>query len=947
MKYSIKNFAGTACFLLMGGSAAAEYFPNPCYCGQLTDYKQSWIANSGGVPATHVPHSMRALYVHPDGRAVTICEWDEGGTNIGVFKDNAIVCVPKNSGTGSYGRNSGAALAMDDRYIYQLMRFNGRSGANSNMNSNGLPQFPPANNDIEWQVVNLYDAETGNESRFDRGYGPGGNMMIIATQADRCPKGIAVTDKYLVASLPRNSKDEYSTDSLMIYDKTNLNGVAIRRFKIEKAGYIYADRKGYVWILQDKKIVPVNLSTGAILERAVVTLPADADIKSFSIDTRSGRERLLLANSGKDMNVLIYTNIYAAPTLTSTFGVTGGIFSTADGYKRGQMGPLRFEGPTGVGVDNDGNIYVSNMFVGSTGATLHAYKEATGELLWKQEGLVFTATADFDNTLPNRVYCPERIYDIDYSKSECRIDHLVATTVDPFNFPGDLRLEPNPPSPIKTGVFKRKIKGTDYLFVGNMYSTTLAGYRFDPEKWGYIAVPFMKIMADKLSFWYDANADGQPDDKETVITSANGGTFSQYVDSEGTIWMADRSQVAGKKAFLRRWRVLPELKNGFIQYGPEEICELPSYITDISRVLYDPEKDELILGGYTTSRPWTNPKLWGQVGTTILIYDNATKKLADNAPDLWTPKVQIDLPFDIKGDDGRNTGEDIKGMMFTENYIYGQQQQGGVINVYSRHDGDYLGNISPTAVVQRQSGWTDFTFAMNARENADGTTEILAEENAFAKVVHYKLNSLDAKMTRLGDLIPYRIQVLDPQGRAFDIDRIHEDDPIRFQVWVKNIARGPVTKRRANIQNRCTVRFNLVDVKSGEKIYTVLSDNYEQDIQGGETLLFTPGASASEWKYKSGDYRLEIYVNYGNAGNECRTDNNQDAVTFGGVAQTAGIDEVEFGRTVDYRIINVAGVVVRQESADTPDLSCLSAGIYCIEQTDDAGNRKSEKIIIK
>ena len=99
-------------------SSSLNGYPNDCHCGDLTDYQTSWIANSGGVPRTHVPHSMDALFVRGDGTVATICNWDEGGTNVGLFKDNVIVCVPEESGTGSWGRNSGKAVVwMINMYI--------------------------------------------------------------------------------------------------------------------------------------------------------------------------------------------------------------------------------------------------------------------------------------------------------------------------------------------------------------------------------------------------------------------------------------------------------------------------------------------------------------------------------------------------------------------------------------------------------------------------------------------------------------------------------------------------------------------------------------------------------------------------------------------------------------------------------------------------------------
>lgn len=93
----------------------------------------------------------------------------EGGTNVGVFKNNQIICIPQNSGTGSYGRNSGKEVTMDDKYIYQLMRFNGRSGGNDELNGNGRRKFPPKTNGVEWQVIHRYDAETGLEASFPCG----------------------------------------------------------------------------------------------------------------------------------------------------------------------------------------------------------------------------------------------------------------------------------------------------------------------------------------------------------------------------------------------------------------------------------------------------------------------------------------------------------------------------------------------------------------------------------------------------------------------------------------------------------------------------------------------------------------------------------------------------------------------------------------------------------
>ena len=85
------------------------------------EYNTSWIANDGGWEESHIPHDMLNMYVHTDGTVATICNWDEGGTNVGVFRDGRLISRPEGSGTGGWGRFSGAQVVLDDKYVYQLL----------------------------------------------------------------------------------------------------------------------------------------------------------------------------------------------------------------------------------------------------------------------------------------------------------------------------------------------------------------------------------------------------------------------------------------------------------------------------------------------------------------------------------------------------------------------------------------------------------------------------------------------------------------------------------------------------------------------------------------------------------------------------------------------------------------------------------------------------------
>ncbi len=226
---------------------------------------------------------------------------------------------------------------------------------------------------------------------------------------------------------------------LKIYDKTTMAPSATAGGALEitegEAGYIVADKKGFVWMYQPdmNRIVAISLTNGAVRPQSVIEIPEGVEVNSFGVDPY--KNRVLVPNRGKDLNVLIYTDIYNTPTLTSTFGVTGGIYVKSpkpaeEGggeYQEGEMGHLRFPGPTGVGVDAAGNIYISNMFVNTATAILYSYKEDTGELNWKLEGLSFTGTADFSTTNRWLMNTPDKLHKVNYNKAGGRLDRLVAS----------------------------------------------------------------------------------------------------------------------------------------------------------------------------------------------------------------------------------------------------------------------------------------------------------------------------------------------------------------------------------------------------------------------------------------------------------------------------------------------------------------------------------------
>ncbi len=717
---------------------------NAQFVSDLSDYQTSWIANDGGTPYSHIPHSMESIFVREDGVVASICGWDEGGTNVGVWKDGKIYSIPFESGTGSWGRNSGKAVAVDDNYVYQLMSFNGNSGDDGvSKNTNGLQRFPPKGS--EWQLVARFGVTTGTQSRFPTGYGPGGSLMLVAKQTGRYLEGLAINGNDLIVAVPGVPEQNIS-DSLKIYDKTTMSASQTSNggFRVTEGGvgYISADKRGFVWMLQPSlnRIVAISLTNGSIRSQSTIVLPEGVEAKSFVVDTYNNR--ILVPNRGKDQNVLIYTNIYTAPVQSSTFGVKGGIYvkspkpaSEGGGeYLQGEVGHMRFPGPTGVGVDGSGNIYISTMFPTTSTTILYSYKEETQELNWKLEGLVFTSTADFNLKQDNLVNGTDKLYEVDYSKLGGRLDKLIASTHDAFTFPNDFRCFP---SPIICGVFNRIIDGKEFMFVTNMYSSILGAYRYDKENYGYIAIPCMEVRAEYV--WKDKNGDGQKTDDEINTFPSRINTFSLYPDRDGNIWMTDAVSAPTNIQF-KLFRLKGVNEKGVLEYEEPVSYRLPSYIIEAGRVIYDAERDEMLITCYTQANPNPNSAIWGRAGSTVLTYKNMKEKFANISKvpsEQWTYDQELLIPVATS-----NENSSSKSIAFAGDYLFIFLTRNGEINVYNRDTKEYIGQITPGSEVGKTSGWTDITYALNARKNANGTYELLGEENGYAKVMHYLIRSL-------------------------------------------------------------------------------------------------------------------------------------------------------------------------------------------------------------
>ena len=126
-------------------------------------YTNSWIGNTYGTPADHIAHTIDTIYVTPSGKVATITGWDEGGANAALYSSTgAKIGIPVQSGTGSWGRNSGSAVFVDDNYLYQSMRQDTGSGVSPN------PDHTPRDSTSVWKCIRRYNHD-GSPAPFEPG----------------------------------------------------------------------------------------------------------------------------------------------------------------------------------------------------------------------------------------------------------------------------------------------------------------------------------------------------------------------------------------------------------------------------------------------------------------------------------------------------------------------------------------------------------------------------------------------------------------------------------------------------------------------------------------------------------------------------------------------------------------------------------------------------------
>jgi hypothetical protein len=687
----------------------------------------SWIGNAFGTPNDHIMQTINYMYVRPDGAVAAITDWEEGGHNVTVFKNGAQMCYPVESGTGSWGRMSGRSVTLDSQYVYQAMSQHGNDGGNyPALNANGLYQNPPPGR-ITWQCVRRYfitnTGQASNGARFDSGYGYDGSFLIIA-DSGALPTGLCVDNGELFVADPNNG------GSIKVYNTASLRRTPVRGWSMTRPGQLAVDSAGYLWMLRVRDSVNapeiIRFSKTGVMHSQRIDFVDSLVPQCFGVDAR--RNRILVSNDGPAQNVLIYTNITTTPQLSSTFGATGGINSGTPG----QVAPLKFNGPTGVGCDSAGNIYVASN---ATGVVLESYT-SQGQRRWQLQGLEFVDNASLDPASQTDVYTKHEHFKLDYTKSTPGSEwSYVGCTLNRFKYPSDPRWHSS-----SDAAWVRTMGGRRFLILTDMYTSFLQFFRFSPLTDGETAIPCATISNGTFApwvtsgygvTWIDKNGNGDYDNGE--FESANDYPYigGWWVDSIGDAWKVVRRSSPDIGIIKYPFQGLNAY--GVPQYtNATRISQAaPSIFTDPHKLEYYPASDRMYLAGFTSDYPAPGDAAGG-LGTEVIRYDN----WSTGSPSMrWRIRVPL---TDTTAAMSASNMPDGAGMSVCGDYLFIVSGRNRLAWVYSVATGTRVGEILPGPEIGSSYGWVDIPYGIRAFKRSSGEYTIFVEDDANAKVIMYR-----------------------------------------------------------------------------------------------------------------------------------------------------------------------------------------------------------------
>lgn len=727
--------------LILFGVGWAEAGPPPFDSPTLA-HATSWVGNSYPGTPRWVQQDIRAMAVTADGTVFTNVEWEEGGGNVGEYRDGELIRYAWH--THGWGAGGGRSVAVNARYLFIGMAMGNEGGGlkdESTWPSKGL----------KWLGVSRrWRSDIARPAPFAGGKGGQGDtleesFLVVAEVPDEggIPlAGIVATDTELFVSDP-------NAGIIKVFDCETM--APVRGWRVERAGPLAIDRRGNVTMLEAP--LPDRSQRVLVFDRSgkparQFTLPEGTIASAIGCQ----EDRLLVADISTRQQILIYEPGLDSGELelVGTFGERGGVFGA-----RGVFGDRRFNDVRALGCDAKGNLYVAqDGQTGGGGTVLESYALGSGRLNWRLFGLTFVDLADADPASDTDIYTKEEHFQLDYDQSGGLEWSYRGTTVDRFKYPQDPRLHL-----WSAGAWVRRIGTQRVLFVNDMNGEYLQVYRFAPATDGEIAIPSgfwaKGPLADPRQpdwpphqpksgewIWRDVNGNGAFDAGECLQPESAPGSDPEagipnaptaqgwWVDAHGNVWRATETQ--GIRYFPQQG--LDAKGNPVWDFNRSRSYAPPPEFRQIKRLRYLPDSDTLFLAGTTEEH---RNQHWKPGGPVLACYDGwlqGERKLR------W----QTVAPYAI-GAEGHSScepmGFDVAGDFLFVPYTGASRPDGvkhGRVEVFRADDGSSVGHLEPSDDVG-EIGLQDIRECLVAHRRANGEYIVFLEDDYKSKVVLYRL----------------------------------------------------------------------------------------------------------------------------------------------------------------------------------------------------------------